>query len=59
MSEAVEKRDPVRDWRYTECLRIVGMDNAQEFADSLIDLHDLERMARSGASALQLKEWLL
>lgn len=59
-TEAPEaKRDPVADWRYKECLRIVGLDYAQDFADSGIDLHYLERMARSGATPRQLKECLL
>jgi hypothetical protein len=52
-------RDPVRDWRLSECIRIVGFDLAPEFAASKIDLHSLERMARSGATPEQLKEWLL
>ena len=56
----VPKRDKVQDWRRTECLRIIGDPViAGEFAESKYDLHQLERMARSGASASDLKEWLL
>ena len=59
--EKVEtKRDPVADWRYTECLRILDSpEYAQEFADSKIDLHRLEALAKSGATPRQLKEWML
>lgn len=57
--EAPERRDPVRDWRLNECIRIVGLDYAQEFAESKIDLHRLEKLAKSGATPRQLKEWLL
>lgn len=55
----VPERDKVADWRYTECLRLVGIDHAQEFATSKIDLHDLERFVRAGATPKQLKEWML
>ena len=54
-----KKRDIVAEWRFTECLRLVGLDHAQEFAASGIDLHVLERCVRSGATAKQLKDWLL
>lgn len=55
-----QKRDPVADWRYTECLRILDSpEYAQDFASSQIDLHRLERLARSGATPRELKDWLL
>jgi hypothetical protein len=58
--QTAQKRDPVADWRYTECLRILdGPEYVFDFAASNIDLHLLERMARSGATPRQLKEWLL
>lgn len=55
-----KKRDPVADWRYTECLRILDDPGyAQDFADSMVDLHRLERLAKSGATPRELKDWLL
>lgn len=49
----------VSEWRLQECIRIVGYDLAREFAASKIDLHRLERLAQSGCTPEQLKEWLL
>lgn len=40
-------------------MRIVGLDYASAFAESDVDLHRLEHLAKSGATPRQLADWLL
>ena len=57
--EEAHERDTVAEWRLSECIRIVGLDHAQEFAMSGVDLHRLEKMARSNCSFALMREILL
>jgi hypothetical protein len=58
----VAERDKTRDWRRGEFIRLLGPDgagDAEEYADSRVDLHAFERAVKAGCSLALLRRVFL